>query len=186
MAWTERRKRKWLAMVDGVMAFAATFGLFTLVYGLCNWVQGSYNHGYWKAGDIKMPPRLVFQLLQAIMPESWSLVTLLFTLPLAVGFLSFACSESLFTKVCRWLFVLAGLAVTSAVLPIVDIHGCLCSSERDEGWFDTGWDELFLPGLSVLFLYFSIRLARKRWSPITSSPSPSPSAMSRGDAPPSP
>jgi hypothetical protein len=164
MAWTERRKRKVLAVVDGVVAFGGCIGFTGLILGLCRWVQGNDNHNYWMAGSVKMPLQPIFHVLQTIIPESLALLGLLVTVPMAVGYLSYACDESLFTKVCRWLMVLAALGVIAAATPLISFHGCICGSGYDEGWFDHGWDEVFLPGLALLFLAWANRKAHHRWS----------------------
>lgn len=178
MAWTERRKRKWLAVVDGVMAFVFVFTVFFLISGFTAWVRMRANHGPDFEKWMITPG---YRAVTAIMPESVSFLVILVCVPTGFGFLSYACDESLVSKVFRWLLSASAFGVMLAVSPLVAIHRCLCGDEDQ-----AVWDEFILPGLSVLFLYFSIRLARKRWPPITSSPSPSPSAMSRGDAPPSP
>lgn len=176
MNWTPERKRLALAVGDGLMTFLIVIATFFLNYGFVRWVENNLSH----APDFRrylVTP--LFKAIVAVAPDGWTMMIVLLGVPLGFGYLSYACDEPLITKVYRWLIALCAFSVMAAVSPIMSMHHCLCG-DIDQ----TAWDEVLIPGLVVIFVYYCRRLACRR-SKVTGPSFASPPANAGDDAPPS-
>lgn len=181
MAWTERRKRKVLAVVDGITGFLFVVASWAFTNGFVRWVVNlKGHHPEWH----KVFETGGYKLIVAIMPEEAGIMVVMVCLPLGFGFLSYACDESLISKVFRWFYTVVAVTVLLASSPIFAMHSCLCGAAgKGVG------KELVLPALSVLFLVTAYRQAHRRWSTPEATTSPAsevPAARPSGDGPPSP
>lgn len=156
MFWTEPRKRKVLATIDGLMTLVFISNAFLLVYGFSNWVHSSRSHGQWPMlGDEPLRLPWMHQVLLALKPEEAGCLIPFVLVPLSMGLISFAIAEPLTGKVFRWLFILGGHAITAAVMPLIEVHNCLCGEPNKDMW-----DEFIVPGASVALFIYAVSLAK--------------------------